>query len=142
MCRTVLSRETVSAGWKVALHELQKVSDEPYHRGRIQAGTWEELPRAVRERYRGPRFVLPEPPNLQALELAFILRPGNEIVHAQEVAPTQGWIDAYKTYKSRGHVFPSRAHVRDVFAATEGLLAARYGLPFRADLVGKLCHWA
>ena len=56
--------------------------------------------------------------------------------------PTQGWIDAYKTYKSRGHVFAPRKFVRDVFAATERFLCGRYGLKFRSDLVGKLCHWA
>ena len=63
-------------------------------------------------------------------------------MHAQEVVPTQGWIDAYKTYKSRGHVYAPRQYVRDVFTATERYLHERYGLQFKADLVGKLCHWA
>lgn len=140
----ILSRETVQDGWKVALHELQKVADEPQERRAIARAIWEELPAATRAQLPASEvwFTLPEPANLQELELAFILRPGDEIVHAQEVVPTQGWIDAYKTYKSRGHVFAPRPFVREVFGATERFLHASYGLRFKAELSGKLCHWA
>lgn len=139
----VLARETVSDGWKVALHELQKVADEPDQRRAIQEAIWEELPRATRQALPISEvwFTLPEPAHLQELELAFILRPGDEIVQAQEVVPTQGWLDAYKTYKSRGHVFAPKPFVRDVFTATERLLGKRYDLRFKPGLVGKLCHW-
>ena len=140
----ILSRETVRDGWKDALHELQKVADAPEERRAIQDAIWEHLPRDVRGAL--PRsevwFTLPEPANLRELELAFILRPGEEIVHAQEVVPTQGWIDAYKTYKSKGHVYAPRQYVRDVFTATERYLNERFGLHFKAELMEKLCHWA
>ena len=51
-------------------------------------------------------------------------------------------IDAYKTYKSRGHVFARRPDARRVYEATAEVLNKRYGLRFRKELVGKLCHWA
>ena len=46
--------------------------------------------------------------------------------------PTQGWIDAYRTHKTRGPVFVPRAHTRAVFTHAERFLGDRYDLHFRA----------
>lgn len=139
----ILSRETVTQGWKTALHELQKVAAAPEKRRSIQEAIWERWPPSTRAAL--PRsevwFTLPAPATLRELELAFILRPGEEIVQAQQVVPTQGWIDAYKIFKSRGHVFAPKPHGREVFRATAQYLQDTCGLRFKDELVGKLCHW-
>jgi hypothetical protein len=98
----------------------------------------------VRERIEPEEIWLnfPDLPTLKELDLAYIARSNGHIVHAQEIIPTRGWLGAYETYKSKGHIFAPREYVREVYQAARDVLKEVCGLEFNDAVVAALNHWS
>lgn len=83
---------------------------------------------------------LPEIPKFKEVSLALVLL-GEDPIPADQVFPTEGWTNAYSSYRHSGHVFSPRHVVREVYHVAQSVLADRFGIRLKKDSVSAFCHW-
>jgi len=146
LCRAaVISPDTLEAESgtdpHTGLYKLKEVSKDPMACRLLNQDIYGALPDRTRKSILPEEVWLdiPEEPRLEELALAKIIRQGTTLL-ADRVFPTEGWLNAYGTFRARGHVFAPRSAARDTFDAVQDVFRSRFGLRFRTDHVLALCH--
>jgi HD superfamily phosphohydrolase len=147
LCRAaVISPDTLEAESgtdpHTGLYKLNEVAKDPMACRLLNHEIYVALPDHTRKSILPEEVWLdiPEEPSLKELALAKIIIRQGTTVPADRVFPTEGWLNAYGTFRARGHVFAPRSAARDTFDAAQDVFRSHFGLRFRTDLVLALCH--
>lgn len=130
LVRRLLDRDLLCRAAVISPDTLEAEPDRDKYAGLYQLKEVAKDPMACR---------LVNEPSLKEFALAKIIRQGTTLP-ADRVFPTEGWLNAYGTFRARGHVFSPRSAARDTFDAVQDVFRSRFGLRFRKDLVLALCH--
>jgi len=129
--------------WEQVAYGLVQASEAPGGLDQIGAEIHRALPPDVRAAVLPEEIWLdiPARPRLKELSLARVARGQLAPVSAEELFPTTGWLNAYGTFRSRGHVFGPQEHAPAIYAAAAGVLSDRLGMRIDRDRVRAICHW-